>query len=405
MARSQRKIAIVGAGPAGMIAADHLSSGGHPVTVYERMPSIARKFLMAGRGGLNLTHSEDLPGFLSKYREARGFLAPLIGDFDPHALRDWCEGLGQSTFVGSSGRVFPASLKASPLVRALARRLVAQGVEIRTRCEWKGFDPAGNLLIKERDGGTSVQPADAVLLALGGASWSRLGSTGGWTGTLGGMGVSVKPFQPSNCGFRIAWSPHFAERFAGSPLKRIRITIGEKAVMGEATITASGIEGGAVYALSAELREAINSGGPAKVALDLRPDMTDDALAVRLSRPRGKQSASTFLKKTARLPAVVIALLREAGPLPSDPQELARLIKALPLTFQGTEPIDRAISSAGGISLDALDENLMLKSLPGVFAAGEMLDWEAPTGGYLLQATFATGIAAARGIERWLAEK
>lgn len=405
MAKSPGTIAIIGAGPAGLIAADRLSSDGYPVTIHERMPSIARKLLMAGRGGLNLTHSEDLDDFLSKYREARGFLAPLIGEFGPQALRDWCEALGQKTFVGSSGRIFPASLKASPLVRALAGRLATKGVEIRTRREWKGFDEAGNLVFMGQGGETTVEQADAVLLALGGASWPRLGSTGSWTQTLRNAGVPINALRPSNCGIKVAWTPHFAERFAGTPLKRIRIAFGENAVMGEAMITKSGIEGGAIYALSAGLREAMDTQGLVEVELDLRPDMDRETLAARLSRPRGKQSASTFLKKAAGLPAVVIALLREAGALPSDPQELSRLIKAFSLTCNGLEPIDRAISSAGGIPLDALDENLMLKSLPGVFAAGEMLDWEAPTGGYLLQATFSTGVAAAKGIERWLAEK
>lgn len=402
MAKNLENIAIIGAGPAGLIAADRLASRGFAVTIYERMPSIARKLLMAGRGGLNLTHSEDLQAFLSKYREARDFLAPLIGDFGPQALRDWCEGLGQSTFVGSSGRIFPSSLKASPLVRALAGRLARQGVVIRTGCEWKGFDGAGNLLIDSRDGKETVGRPAATLLALGGASWPRLGSTGGWTGTLDDLGVPVKTLRPSNCGFKVAWSPHFAERFAGTPLKRIRVTFADMTVMGEAMITKSGIEGGAIYALSADLRGAIEASGSARAVLDLRPDITDQALTERLSRPRAKQSASTFLKKAAGLAPVAIALLREAGPLPSNPREIARLIKAFPLTLSGPEPIDRAISSAGGIALDALDENLMLKACPGVFAAGEMLDWEAPTGGYLLQATFATGFAAARGIERWL---
>ncbi|NRG19956.1 TIGR03862 family flavoprotein [Rhizobiales bacterium] len=402
MAEAHANIAIIGAGPAGLIAADRLSSSGYPVTLYERMPSIARKLLMAGRGGLNLTHSEDLLDFLSKYREARGFLAPLIREFDQRGLRDWCHGLGLDTFVGSSGRVFPSSLKASPLVRALAGRLARQGVEIKTGCEWKGFDSAGNLLIDGRDGEETVDRPAAVLLALGGASWPRLGSTGGWTGTLDDLGVPVKALQPSNCGFKVAWSPFFAERFAGLPLKRIRVTFADRTVMGEAMITKSGIEGGAIYALSADLRMAIEANGPATAILDLRPDMTEDTLTGRLLRPRGKQSASTFLRKAASLPPVAIALLREVGPLPSSPREIARLIKAYPLTLSGTEPIDRAISSAGGISLDALDQNMMLKSRPGVFAAGEMLDWEAPTGGYLLQATFATGLAAARGIERWL---
>lgn len=391
-------VAVIGGGPAGLIAADHLAARGSAVTIYERMPSAGRKLLMAGRGGLNLTHSEPFSTFLDRYGPARAALEPAIAAFGPAALRAWCAGLGEDTFVGSSGRVFPRSMKASPLLRALLRRLDTNGAALKTRHDWRGFDAAGDLVFSRPGGTVTVPRPDAVLLALGGASWPRLGSTGSWADILADLGVPVSPFRPSNCGFKVSWSDHFRDRFAGTPLKRIGMTHGGRSVRGEAVVTADGLEGGAVYALSAGLRDAITATGPTLITIDLRPDLDPAALSVRLERPRGKQSASTFLRKTAGLAPVATGLLREAGHLPDDPAALAALIKAVPITMTAAQPLERAISTAGGIALDAVDDGFMLRQLPGIYVAGEMLDWEAPTGGYLLQASFATGLAAARAI-------
>jgi hypothetical protein len=397
-----RDVLIIGAGPAGLFAADRLSAKGVSVTIADRMPSPARKFLMAGRGGLNLTHSEDLDRFVTRYREAAPFLEPLIRAFPPHALRDWCHGLGQETFVGSSGRVFPKAMKASPLLRALLRRLDRNGVHLLTRHAWTGFDTNGTVELENEAGETRPFPARACLLALGGASWPKLGSSAAWVPLLEARGVCVISFQPSNCGFQVSWSDHLKNRFAGSPLKRIALSHKGTRVAGEAVLSGKGLEGGAVYALSAELRETINKEGCATLEIDLRPGMSIEDLARKLSRPRGKQSAATFLKKTLRLKPEELALVREAGDLPSPPADLARRIKAVSVTCQAPYPIDRAISSAGGVALEELDVGLMLKKCPGVFAAGEMLDWEAPTGGYLLQACFAMGARAADGIGAYL---
>ncbi|WP_282044803.1 TIGR03862 family flavoprotein [Roseibium album] len=395
-------VLVIGAGPAGLFAADHLSTRGHSVTIIDQMASPARKFLMAGRGGLNLTHSEDLPTFLSRYWEAERFLTPLINAFPPQALTDWCHDLGQETFVGSSGRVFPKTMKASPLLRALLLRLQANRVQLRVRHRFTGLDDNGSVLVETGNGGSETLSARTVLLALGGASWPKLGATATWSPVLEERGITVTPFQPANCGFLVSWSPFLIERFSGSPLKRIGISVGDRSILGEAILSARGLEGGAIYALSADIREIINREGSASLLLDLRPAMSASDLAAKLSRPRGKQSQSTFLKKTLKLNAVELALLRESGPLPGDTDLLAERIKSIPVTCLSPYPMDRAISSAGGIALDELDPDLMLRKMPGVFAAGEMLDWEAPTGGYLLQACFATGHRAAEGIVRYL---
>lgn len=391
-------VAIIGGGPAGLIAAEVLARSGLSVTVYDRMPSLGRKLLMAGRGGLNLTHSEDFELFVARYAEAAPALRPMLEAFRPEDLRAWSAGLGQETFVGSSGRVFPKAFKASPLLRAWLSRLDGLGVRFALRHRWQGWDEAGALIFTDQAGATVRETPDATILALGGASWPRLGSDGAWTSLLAESGIAIAPLRPANMGFVLPWS-EFIRRFEGEPLKRIALTFEGRTVRGEAILTADGIEGGAVYALSALLREAIARDGTATLCLDLRPDLSAEALARKLEARRKGQSASTFLRKAAGLTPVGIALLREGDPaLPQEPEKLAAMIKAVPLTLTGTKPLDRAISTAGGVPFSELDRHLMLRRLPGVFVAGEMLDWEAPTGGYLLQASFATGIAAARGV-------
>ena len=402
------KVAVIGAGPAGLMAAEVLAEGGARVTVYDRMPSVGRKFLLAGRGGLNLTHGEELDRFLTRYGAAMPRLRSVIEAFPPAAVRAWCEGLGQDTFVGSSGRVFPKSFKTSPLLRALLRRLGDGGVEFKLRHHWIGCDERGDVLFDAPEG-RGVFHADAVVLALGGASWPRLGSDGGWTDVLAKAGIAVTPLRPANCGFIANWSDVFRERFQGQPLKRIELSFGGQSVRGEAIITRQGLEGGGIYALSAHLREAIAATGEAVLTIALRPDLSVAELQKRLEKPRGKQSLSTFLRKTVKLSPPAMGLLHEA--IASTPERfaemdaagLAELINAVPVRLVGTASLERAISTAGGISFDAIDETFMLRRQPGVFVAGEMLDWEAPTGGYLLQASFATGVAAARGALAWLA--
>ena len=394
-------VAVIGAGPAGLMAAERLVAAGLKVVVHERMPSVGRKFLMAGRGGLNLTHSEPLDAFLDRYDvPARTRISVWLDAFSPADLTAWAEGLGQATFVGSSGRVFPKTMKASPLLRAWLARLEALGVEIRTRSRWTGW--ADGALSFDTPEGERLERPDAVVLALGGASWARLGSDAAWVPTLENAGAAVAPFRPSNVGFDVAWSPLLRDRFAGQPVKAVALTHAGRTVRGEAMIAAYGIEGGAVYALSAALRDAIERDGSTTLTLDLRPDISRPALTQKLLKPRGKDSQSNWLRKTAHLDPVAIALLHEGGPLPTEPGPLAARIKGVGLTLTGVQGLARAISSAGGVALDAVDERLMLKARPGVFVAGEMLDWEAPTGGYLLQASFASGVVAANGVADWL---
>ncbi len=394
-------VAVIGAGPAGLMAAERLASAGLHVVVHERMPSVARKFLMAGRGGLNLTHSEPLAPFLDRYdAPARARISDWLGAFSPADLTAWVEGLGQETFVGSSGRVFPKAMKASPLLRAWLGRLESLGVEIRVRSRWTGWKDGA--LAFDTPEGERLERPDAVVLALGGASWAKLGSDAGWVPELEKAGVTVAPFQPSNVGFKVEWSPLLRERFAGQPLKGVALTHAGRTVRGEAMIAAYGIEGGAIYTLSAALRDAVERDGSAALTLDLRPDQSQEALTQRLSRPRGKGSLSNWLRKAVHLDPFAVALLREAGPLPLEPEALAARIKSVALTLTGVQGLSRAISSAGGVMLDAVDDRLMLKTRPGVFLAGEMLDWEAPTGGYLLQASFASGVVAADGVLDWL---
>ena len=406
---SGRRVAVIGAGPAGLMAAEVLAASGAQVTVYEAMPSAGRKLLMAGRGGLNLTHSEPLPGFLARYGDAAPHLAPAIAAFPPDALRLWCERLGQPTFVGSSGRIFPRAFKASPLLRAWLRRLDAVGVRLALRHRWLGWNDGSELSFETPDGDRIVA-VEATVLALGGASWPRLGSDGEWTSLLAACGIAITPLRPANCGFTVAWSQAFRERFAGTPLKNVTLSFDGRDVKGEAVVTRDGIEGGAVYALSSPLREAlVRSHSVVRIAL--RPDADKTRLRERLSQPRGKQSFATYLRKAAGLTPVGLGLLNEAA-LSSQvalstlsPSELAARINDIPITLIGTAAMERAISTAGGIALDEVDQNFMLRRLPGVFVAGEMLDWEAPTGGYLLQACFATGRAAASGAIAWLARQ
>ena len=395
-----KTVAVIGGGPAGLMAAETLAKAGVGVVLHEAMPSLGRKFLMAGRGGLNLTHSEPADRFAARYGGARDWLEPSLVAFDPAALRTWAEDLGQPTFVGASGRVFPVAMKASPLLRAWIGRLAALGVDIRLRSRWTGWNAAGALTFA--DG--YVSSPDAVLLALGGASWPRLGSTGAWAAPLSEAGVRLQPFQPANVGFDVAWTDLFRTRFEGQPLKGVSLSFAGGTARGDAIVSRYGIEGGPIYALSAALREAIAAEGVARLLVDLRPDLSEGRLAERLSRPRGGQSMSNHLRRTARLSPLEIGLLREAHglALPESPRALAAAIKAAPLALRAAQPLARAISSAGGVALSEVDAQLMLKALPGVFVAGEMLDWEAPTGGYLLQASFATGLSAARGVLAWL---
>jgi uncharacterized flavoprotein (TIGR03862 family) len=404
---SPSQIAVVGAGPAGLMAAEVLASGPARVTLYDRMPSAGRKFLLAGRGGLNLTHSEEFERLLDRYAAAKPRLRAPITAFSPAALRAWCEGLGQATFVGSSGRVFPAAFKASPLLRAWLHRLAAAGVEFKPRHLWTGWCHDGSLNFVGPDGPICVH-ADATVLAMGGASWPRLGSDGGWVDAVTGAGIKVTPLAPANCGFVVHWSDVFRSRFEGQPLKRVELSCGGRAVRGEAIITRSGLEGGGIYALSAPLRAAIAAAGEAILRIDLRPDIAADALVARLAAVRGKQSLSTFLRKTVALAPAAVGLLHEATVASGErlaavpPAALAALIKAVPIRLTATAPLARAISTAGGIAWEEVDKRFMLQRRPGVFVAGEMLDWEAPTGGYLLQASFSTGVAAAHGALEWL---
>jgi uncharacterized flavoprotein (TIGR03862 family) len=405
-------IAVIGAGPAGLMAADVLARAGAKVTVYDRMASAGRKFLIAGRGGLNLTHSEALETFLIRYGAAMPHLRAAIEALPPAAVRAWCEGLHQPTFVGTSGRVFPKSFKTSPLLRSWLRRLAAAGVSFKFHHHWRGWDDHGQLLFETSEGRVALA-ANATVLALGGASWPRLGSDGDWFEVLRQAGVAVAPLKPSNCGFVADWSDKFRDRFEGQPLKRIALkfgghSLGEHVVRGEATITRTGLEGGGIYALSALLRDAIDEDGEAVLYIALRPDLSAAELAQRLAAPRGKQSLSTFLRKAANLWPPAIGLLHEvtmASPVrlaDMTPQALAELINAVPVRLTAAAPLATAISTAGGVRFDQIDDNFMLRHRRGVFVAGEMLDWEAPTGGYLLQASLSTGAAAGRGVLAWL---
>lgn len=399
-------VAVVGAGPAGLMAADVLASAGLAVDVFDRMASPARKLLMAGRGGLNLTHAEPFDDFVGRYAGSVDVEA-AIRAYPPVALRAWADDLGADTFVGSSRRVFPQAMKASPLLRAWLSRLDKLGVRLHMRHRLIEIAPGPRLEFSvEGADGPRIAIPDAVVLAMGGASWPRLGSDGSFASLLAQSGVVIAPLAPANCGLAIAWSEHLRSRFAGSPLKRVVLQCGDRRHAGELVVTRHGLEGGPAYAAASDIRRQLSASGQAALTLDLRPDLSLEALTGRLGAPRGKESTASFLRKKAGLSPVAAALLREPlrppAPLPAAPADLADLIKNLPLKVNGLSGLDRAISTAGGVAAAALDARFMLKDLPGVFVAGEMLDWDAPTGGYLLQGTFSTARAAAEGARKWL---
>lgn len=404
------KIAIIGGGPAGLMAAEAANAAGAQVDLYDAMASVGRKFLLAGKGGLNLTHSEPSEKFLSRYGARRVQIAPQLASFGPDALRAWARGLGINTFVGSSGRVFPSDLKAAPLLRAWLRRLRQAGVRFHMRHRWSGWDERGALCFATAVGALSVQ-ADAVVLALGGGSWPKLGSDGRWVPLLAGRGLHIAPLQPTNCGFDVGWSEHFRTKFAGYPVKSVAVVMRNDAGAeswhpGEFVITETGVEGGVIYAVSASLRDEIMAKGVATLRLDLAPDRDVPRLTHDLSRPRGKRTMATHLQRQAHIEGVKAGLLREVVTKEdfADPARLAAAIKALPLRLIAPRPLEEAISTAGGVPFEALDERLMIRALPGLFCAGEMVDWEAPTGGYLLTACFAMGLAAGAGAVAWLKE-
>lgn len=403
------RVAVIGGGPAGLMAAERLSSQGIAVDLYDGKASVGRKFLLAGKGGLNLTHSEEPAAFVGRYRERSAEVGRWLDEFDATALRNWCEGLGVSTFIGSSGRVFPTDMKAAPLLRAWLARLRAAGVRFHMRHRWTGWDESGHLRFDTPDGPVAVA-ASATLLALGGASWPQLGSDGRWVDTLAARGVMPAPLRAANCGFDVAWSPHFSERHAGQPLKNVRIAFtgadGRRIErIGECLVSAHGLEGSLIYALSADLRGCMERDGRVKIDIDLLPALDAQKVLDEVSRPRGARSLSSHLNSRLGVSGVRTGLLHEVldRAAMNDTATLAATLKALPLTLLRTRPVDEAISTAGGVRLEDLDAGLMLKALPGVFCAGEMLDWEAPTGGYLLTATMASGRAAADGIAIWLA--
>lgn len=395
-------LAIIGSGPAGLAAAEMLAADAE-VHVFDVMPSPGRKLLLAGKSGLNITHAEDLDLFLSRFGTARAALEPALRNFPPEAIRQWAAALGTETFVGSSGRVFPTAMKASPLLRAWLARLRELGVTLHMRHRWQGWNSEGVLVFDTPDGVQKFS-ADATVLALGGASWPRLGTDGLWAAMLAERSVRINALRPANCGFDIGWSAHLRERFAGSPVKPVSLSFGAHTVRGEFVVSANGIEGSAVYALSAVLRDAIAAQGSATLLLDLLPDRRLDSLTRMLSRPRGKASLASHLRKSAGIEGLKAALLRETADAEvlADPARLAAHLKALPLLLTAARPLAEAISTAGGVSLEEIDTQFMLRCLPGVFVAGEMLDWEAPTGGYLLSACLATGRAAGSGALHFL---
>ncbi|MBH0203445.1 MAG: TIGR03862 family flavoprotein [Nitrospira sp.] len=406
----QVKVVIIGGGPAGLMAAETTASAGLQVELYDAMPSVGRKFLLAGKGGLNLTHSEPIESFLSRYGRRRPFIEPAIRSFPPSALRAWARELGVDTFVGTSGRIFPSDLKAAPLLRAWLRRLRTAGVQFHVRHRWRGWNQEGNLLFTSPDGPRNVQ-ADAVVLALGGGSWPHLGSDASWTQILAEQKIPIAPLKPANCGFDAQWSEHFRTKFAGHPVKTIEVlmkTVDATVIrqLGECVITETGVEGGVIYAVSRHLRDCIEQAGSAILRLDLAPDRPLTRLTQDLSKPRGKRTMATHLKRCAGIAGVKAGLLREvmSKELSADPIRIAAAIKSLPITLTAPRPLAEAISTAGGVACEALDASLMIRSLPGVFCAGEMVDWEAPTGGYLLTGCLATGRLAGTAAAAWVNE-
>lgn len=405
---STGRVAIIGGGPAGLMAAETARAAGLDVDVYEAKGSPGRKFLIAGKGGLNLTHSDPRALFVSRYRERAGEVGRWLEDFDAEALREWARGFGVDTYVGSSGRVFPVDRKAAPLLRGWVRRLKDSGVRFHVQHRWTGWDDAGALRF-DTEAGEMTAHADATVMAMGGGSWPQLGSDGAWVAPLAARGIALAPLQSANCGFDVEWSTFFAERQAGAPLKPVvahwRDLDGQpRSSQGECVVTASGIEGSLIYALAADLRETINRSGSAQLWLDLLPDRTLERLHGELEKPRNGRSFSDHLRRQAGISGVKTALLyevlgKDAG---QDTARVAATLKQLPLTLQRPRPMAEVISTAGGVCLEALDDALMLKSMPGTFCAGEMLDWEAPTGGYLLTACYASGLRAGRGVVEWL---
>jgi uncharacterized flavoprotein (TIGR03862 family) len=398
-----KSVAIIGGGPAGLMAAEVISARGVKVDVYDSMSSVGRKFLMAGKSGLNITHSDPFEVFVARYGKRQKQIEPLLKNFGSKELREWVHSFGIETFVGTSGRVFPVGMKASPLLRAWLKRLNASNVDFHLRHKLTAILPDGSLHFVTPDGDAAIKP-DAVVLALGGGSWRRLGSSGEWVPWLRQAGVEVEAFRPSNCGFEVAWSEHFREKYDGHPVKSVILSFGEFRQQGEFIVTKEGVEGGLIYAASAPMRDEIYANGVAVMYLDLHPDRTLEWLVDKLSRPRGKRSLASYLEKSLGIHSVKAGLLREFVSKEdfTNAERLAGFIKALPVPLVGTSPLDEAISSAGGVTFESLDEHLMLKNLPGVFCAGEMLDWEAPTGGYLLTACFSSGYAAGNGVLHWL---
>jgi uncharacterized flavoprotein (TIGR03862 family) len=401
-----KTVAIIGGGPAGLMAAEVISQAGIKVSVYDSMPSVGRKFLMAGKGGLNITHSDPYDLFLSRYGSRSSNIKPMLDRFNADALRTWVHQLGIDTFIGSSGRIFPAEMKAAPLLRAWLHRLRQSGVTFHVRHQWLGWSGTNTQTLRfmSPQGDKEVN-ADVCVLALGGGSWPQLGSTGAWVSLLAQRDVQIVSLAPANCGFDVAWSEYFRERFAGQPLKSVKASFNELHRQGDCVVTATGIEGSLIYALSAPLREEIAAKGSATLTLDLTPDKSLASLMEKFAQPRGKQSMANHLRKRLGIEGVKAGLLREIVPAAdfNDTIKLCSAIKALPIKLTATKPLAEAISSAGGVSFDAVDEHLMLCNLPGVFCAGEMLDWEAPTGGYLLSACFASGRMAGEGVLKWLA--